>query len=69
MNYPNVGLDITMTNEIHLDLVAGHFDEGTHLGEFIERGMIAVRVSRDQRAAIVGRRPSSKGILACAVSH
>lgn len=30
------------------------FDAGIHLGEFIERDMIAVRISRDQRAAIVG---------------
>ena len=37
-----------------MDLVAGHFDAGIHLGEFIERDMIAVRVSADQRAAIVG---------------
>jgi DNA-binding transcriptional LysR family regulator len=34
--------------------VAGHFDAGIHLGEFIAREMIAVRVSPDQRAAIVG---------------
>src|SRR5216683_670260 len=52
--YPDVVLDVTTTNEMHLDLVAGHFDAGIHLGEFIERDMIAVRVSPDQRAAIVG---------------
>jgi DNA-binding transcriptional LysR family regulator len=52
--YPDVVLDITTTNEMRLDLVAGHFDAGIHLGEFIERDMIAVRVSADQRAAIVG---------------
>ncbi len=51
--YPDVVLDVT-TNEMRLDLVAGHFDAGIHLGEFIERDMIAVRVSADQRAAIVG---------------
>ena len=34
--------------------MAGRFDAGIHLGEFIERDMIAVRVSADQRAAIVG---------------
>ena len=54
--YPDVTLDITTTNEMRLDLVAGHFDAGIHLGEFIERDMIAVRVSADQRAAIVGSR-------------
>lgn len=52
--YPDVVLDVTTTNEMRLDLVAGHFDAGIHLGEFIERDMIAVRVSTDQRAAIVG---------------
>ena len=52
--YPDVTLDITTTNEMRLDLVAGHFDAGIHLGEFIERDMVAVRVSADQRAAIVG---------------
>jgi DNA-binding transcriptional LysR family regulator len=52
--YPDVVLDVTTTNETRLDLVARGFDAGVHLGEFIERDMIAVRVSRDQRAAIVG---------------
>jgi DNA-binding transcriptional LysR family regulator len=47
-------LDVAITNEHRFDLVAGHFDAGIHLGEFIERDMIAVRVSPDQRAAIVG---------------
>ncbi len=36
-----------------VDLVAGRFDAGIQLGEFVERDMIAVRVSPDQRAAIV----------------
>jgi len=49
--YPDVVLDIT-TDDSPLDL-AGRFDAGIHLGEFIERDMIAARVSRDQRAAIV----------------
>lgn len=53
-DYPDVVLDVTTTNEGRFDLVAGHFDAGIHLGEFIERDMIAVRVSADQRAAIVG---------------
>lgn len=50
---PDVVLDVTTTNEGRFDLVAGRFDAGIHLGEFIERDMIAVRVSVDQRAAIV----------------
>jgi DNA-binding transcriptional LysR family regulator len=51
--YPKVVLDVT-TDDSPLDLVAGRFDAGIHLGEFIERDMIAVRVSRDHRPAIVG---------------
>jgi DNA-binding transcriptional LysR family regulator len=51
--YPDVVLDIT-TDDSPLDLVAGRYDAGIHLGEFIERDMIATRVSREQRAAIVG---------------
>ena len=53
-DYPDVVLDVSTTNEGRFDLVAGRFDAGIHLGEFIERDMIAVRVSADQRAAIVG---------------
>jgi DNA-binding transcriptional LysR family regulator len=53
-SYPDVVLDVTITTLMHLDIVAGAFDAGIHLGEFLERDMIAVRVSKDQRAAIVG---------------
>ncbi|MEO5823644.1 MAG: LysR family transcriptional regulator [Vicinamibacteraceae bacterium] len=51
--FPDVTLDVT-TDDSLLDLVAGRFDAGIHLGEFIARDMIAVRVSADQRPAIVG---------------
>ena len=50
--YPEILLDIT-TDDNRLDIVSGGFDAGIHLGEFIEKDMIAVRVSPDQRAAIV----------------
>ena len=53
-DYPDVVLDVTTTTEGRFDLVARGFDAGIHLGEFIARDMIAVRVSSDQRAAIVG---------------
>ena len=46
-------LDVTTDNS-RLDLVAAGFDAGIHLGEFIARDMVAVRVSPDLRAAIVG---------------
>ena len=48
----DVARDVTTANG-PLDAVAGRFDAGIHLGEFIERDMIATRVSRDERAAIV----------------
>jgi hypothetical protein len=48
----NVVRDVTTANG-PLDAVAGRFDAGIHLGEFIERDMIATRISRDPRAAIV----------------
>jgi DNA-binding transcriptional LysR family regulator len=51
--YPEVQLDIT-TVDGPIDLIAGGYDAGIHVGEFIDRDMIAVRVSRDQRPAIVG---------------
>ena len=52
-SYPDVVLDIT-THESRVDLVAGGYDAGIHYGEFIERDMVAVRVSPDHRPAIVG---------------
>jgi DNA-binding transcriptional LysR family regulator len=51
--YPDVVLDI-VTDESRVDLVADGFDAGIHLGEFIERDMVAIRVSQDHRPAIVG---------------
>jgi DNA-binding transcriptional LysR family regulator len=52
-DYPDVVLDVT-TEEARVDLVAAGFDAGVHLGEFIERDMVTVRVSPDRRPAIVG---------------
>jgi DNA-binding transcriptional LysR family regulator len=52
-DYPDVVLDVT-TDESRVDLVAAGFDAGIHFGEFIERDMVAVRVSPDPRPAIVG---------------
>jgi DNA-binding transcriptional LysR family regulator len=51
-DYPDVSLDVT-TESRPVDIVAERFDAGIELGEFIQRDMIAVRVSADQRAAIV----------------
>jgi DNA-binding transcriptional LysR family regulator len=51
--YPEVVLDVTTTEEGRVDLVSAGFDAGLQLGEFLEKDMVAVRVSGDQRAAIV----------------
>jgi len=51
--YPDVVLDIT-ADDSRMDIVAGGFDAGIHFGEYIQKDMIAVRVSKDHRAAIVG---------------
>jgi DNA-binding transcriptional LysR family regulator len=51
-SHPEVTLEVSVQVD-RLDLVAGRFDAGIQLGEFVERDMIAVRVSADQRAAIV----------------
>lgn len=52
-DYPDVLLDLTSEDDIRRDLVSGRFDAGIHLGEFIQRDMVAVRVTGEQRAAIV----------------
>lgn len=52
-DYPEVVLDVTTDNSA-IDLVAAGFDAGIQIGEFIQKDMVAVRVSEDLRAAIVG---------------
>jgi DNA-binding transcriptional LysR family regulator len=51
--YPDIVLDVT-TGDSRTDIVADGFDAGIHFGEYIEKDMIAVRVSPDHRPAIVG---------------
>jgi DNA-binding transcriptional LysR family regulator len=51
--YPEIVLEVTSSND-PIDLVAGEFDAGVQLGEFIQRDMIAVRVTREMRLAVVG---------------
>jgi DNA-binding transcriptional LysR family regulator len=58
--YPDVVLDVT-TDGGPVDIVAARFDAGIEIGEFIQRDMIAVRVSPDQRAAIVASPAYFKG--------
>jgi len=51
--YPEIVLEITSSND-PVDLVAGGYDAGIQLGEFIQRDMIAVRVTPEMRLAVVG---------------
>ncbi len=51
--YPEIVLEVTSSND-PVDLVAGEYDAGVQLGEFIQRDMIAVRVTKQMRLAVVG---------------
>ena len=51
--YPEIVLDVTSSND-PVDLVAGEYDAGIQLGEFIQRDMIAIPVTREMRLAVVG---------------
>src|SRR5579862_2272534 len=51
--YPEIVLEVTSSND-PVDLVAGEFDAGVQIGEFIQRDMIAVPVTREMRLAVVG---------------
>ena len=53
-DYPDVVLDVTTEDDSRRDLIASRFDAGIHLGEFVQKDMVAVKVSGEQRAAIVG---------------
>jgi len=53
--YPEIVLEVTSSND-PVDLVAGEYDAGVQLGEFIQRDMIAVRVTQQMRLAVVGSR-------------
>ena len=51
--YPDIVLDVvTVTGPV--DLVAGEFDAGIQLGEYIQKDMIAVRITPELRLAVVG---------------
>jgi DNA-binding transcriptional LysR family regulator len=52
-DYPDIVLDVT-TDDSRRDIVADGFDAGIHFGEYIEKDMIAVRVSADLKPMIVG---------------
>jgi DNA-binding transcriptional LysR family regulator len=51
--YPEIVLEITSSND-PVDLITREYDAGVQLGESIQRDMIAVRVSKEMRLAVVG---------------
>lgn len=51
--YPGIVLDV-VTATGPGDLVAGEFDAGIQLGEYIQKDMVAVRVTSELRLAVVG---------------
>jgi DNA-binding transcriptional LysR family regulator len=51
--YPEIVLDITTSSD-RVDIVAEGFDAGIQIGEFVQRDMIAVRVSDDLKLAVFG---------------
>jgi DNA-binding transcriptional LysR family regulator len=51
--YPEIALDVTTSND-PVDIVAGEYDAGIQIGEFIQKDMVAVRLSDDLRLALVG---------------
>src|SRR3984957_18573872 len=50
--YPDIRVDIRADDAL-ADIVADGFDAGLRIGETIEHEMVAVRVSEDQRVAVV----------------
>jgi DNA-binding transcriptional LysR family regulator len=50
--FPDVILDITVDNEL-TDIVASRFDAGVRYGERVDKDMISVRISADERGAVV----------------
>ncbi len=52
-SYPDIILEVTSSND-PVDLIAGEYDAGVQLGEYIQRDMVAVRVTEEMRLAVVG---------------
>ncbi len=51
--YPDVTVEIDV-NDASIDLTADRFDAGIRIGEFIERDMVAVRITADFRWMVLG---------------
>lgn len=52
--YPDITLELDSSNRF-ADIVAERFDAGVRLGQFVEKDMIALRVSPDMQMAVVAR--------------
>ena len=51
--YPDITVDLDV-NDASVDLTAEQFDAGVRMGEYIQRDMVAVRLTRDFRYVVVG---------------
>jgi DNA-binding transcriptional LysR family regulator len=51
--YPDVKVEIAV-DDASVDLTTGRFDAGIRIGEFIERDMVAVRITPDFRWSVLG---------------
>lgn len=51
--YPEVSVEVSV-NDASVDLTADRFDAGIRIGEFIERDMVAVKLTPDFRWSVVG---------------
>lgn len=51
--YPEIHVDVVVDDGFS-DIVASGFDAGIRLGESLQRDMVAVRISADERVAVVG---------------
>lgn len=51
--YPEVVVELDVS-DASIDITANKFDAGIRIGEFIERDMIAIRLTRDLRWIVVG---------------
>ncbi|HEX8044963.1 LysR family transcriptional regulator [Rhizobium sp.] len=52
-DYPDIKVEFVIDYGL-TDIVAERFDAGVRLGEIVSQGMIAVRISREQRMIVVG---------------
>lgn len=51
--YPDITVDLDV-NDASVDLTTEQFDAGIRMGEFIQRDMVAVRLTKDFRYVVVG---------------